>query len=138
MSKQVNPSNNQAEDQPSAESKSNLPTALIDKLLARLSIARERLVDRNLRNRLISTNLNSSRTKNIRFTNVNSESIFTTLHKIKSDMSFSALGEVQEGDLIEAEEAPAEPVFEANQLYTRLEKESLQKKLKSLYFEAQE
>lgn len=138
MSEPVNPSNNQSDNQPNVESKSNLPPTLVDKLLARLSIARDRLVDRNLRNRLISTNLNSSRTKNIRFTNVNSESIFTTLHKNKGDMSFNALGEVEEGQLLEAEEVTAEPVFEANQLYTRLEKESLQKKLKSLYFEAQE
>jgi hypothetical protein len=138
LSEQENSSNNQIDNQSNVDSKSNLRPTLVDKLLARLSIARDRLVDRNLRNRLISTNLNSSRTKNIRFTNVNSESIFKTLHKNKNDMSFNALGEVQEGDLIEVEGTPAEQVFEVNQLYTRLEKESLQKKLKSLYFEAQE
>ncbi len=138
MSEQSNSYKNISDNQSNVESKSNLPPTLIDKLLARLSIVRDRLVDRNLRNRLISTNLNSSRTKNIRFTNVDSEAIFTTLHKNKIDMSFNALGELGERKLIEVEESQVVPVFESNQLYTRLEKESLQKKLKSLYFEAQE
>ena len=52
------------------------PPGFLDKLFARLSIARDRLVDRNLRNRLISTNLKSTHTKNIRFANANSQAIF--------------------------------------------------------------
>lgn len=138
MPEQENTLNHQPDNQSNIASKSNLQPTLIDKLLARLSIARDKLVDRNLRNRLISTNLNSGRTKNIRFTNITSEAIFTRLYKSKGDMSFNAVGEAEEGQPTEAEVASVGPVFEANQLYTRLEKESLQKKLKSLYFEAQE
>jgi len=40
---------------------------LSNKLLKHLKIVRDKLVDQSLRNRLISTNLNSTRSKNIRF-----------------------------------------------------------------------
>jgi len=72
----------------------NPKAALLEKLWARLSLARDRLVDRNLRNRLISTNLASSRTKNIRFSNGNSNHIFTSLHANKQDMLFDSVEDV--------------------------------------------
>ena len=138
MSEQSDSTNSRPENQSNVGGASNVPTTLIDKLWARLSIARDRLVDRNLRNRLISTNLNSSRTKNIRFANANSEAIFNTLYVNKDDMQFNALGESEEGQLLVPDESLVKASTETNQLFTRLEKDSLQKKLKSLYFEAQE
>jgi very-short-patch-repair endonuclease len=138
MSEQSDSTNSSVENQSNAGGAPNMPPTLIDKLWARLSIARDRLVDRNLRNRLISTNLNSSRTKNIRFANANSGAIFNTLHVNKGDMQFNALGEAEEGQLLVPDESSAPTSAETNQLFTRLEKDSLQKKLKSLYFEAQE
>jgi hypothetical protein len=138
MSEQSDSTNSSVENQSNAGGAPNMPPTLIDKLWARLSIARDRLVDRNLRNRLISTNLNSSRTKNIRFANANSGAIFNTLHVNKGDMQFNALGEAEEGQLLVPDESSAPTSVETNQLFTRLEKDSLQKKLKSLYFEAQE
>lgn len=138
MSEQLDSPNSSSENQSNIGGAVNASPTLIDKLWARLSIARDRLVDRNLRNRLISTNLNSSRTKNIRFANANTESIFNTLYASKRDMHFNALGEGEEGTLLVQDETPVPQPVEANQLWTRLEKDSLQKKLKSLYFEAQE
>ena len=138
MSEQADSSNNQLENPSNVSSAPNVPPTLIDRLWARLSIARDRLVDRNLRNRLISTNLDSSRTKNIRFANVNSENIFNTLQVKKGDMHFNALAEIEEGQHDVTDESLTVIQSETNQLFTRLEQESLQKKLKSLYFEAQE
>jgi hypothetical protein len=138
MSEQSDSTNSSSENQSNIGGAVNASPTLIDKLWARLSIARDRLVDRNLRNRLISTNLNSSRTKNIRFANANTESIFNTLYASKRDMHFNALGEGEEGTPLVQDETPVPQPVEANQLWTRLEKDSLQKKLKSLYFEAQE
>ena len=140
--------------------------SLLEKLWSRLSKARDRLVDRNLRNRLISTNLNSSRTKNIRFSNGDSINIFTVLHVNNQDMHFEATDEDESakelsdpssssvsvvnskpnsasgliedvgGSIKQAEQKLASSF--SNVLKTRLEKISLQKKLKSIYFEAKE
>lgn len=158
---------NQNPNNPHDGSGNNVPrtenpkATLLDKLWARLSIARDRLVDRNLRNRLISTNLNSSRTKNIRFSNGNSDQIFTTLHINKQDMLFDSIEEAEgdqrgvsgnlplidataqlpsseSGEGIELSPSVEEPSKGSNVLLTRLEKISLQKKLKSIYFEAKE
>ena len=163
----------------------NPKATLLEKLLVRLSIARDRLVDRNLRNRLISTNLNSSRTKNIRFSNSNSDLIFITLHANKQEMIFDSIEDGGEGKEIVSETLPMwaqtilrsptggegkkvvsktlslidtiprfssdelavssetgssvdQPLRGTNVLLTKLEKISLQKKLKSIYFEAKE
>jgi very-short-patch-repair endonuclease len=139
----------------------NPKATLLERLRARLSLARDRLVDRNLRNRLISTNLNSSRTKNIRFSNGNSGNIFTALHVNKQDMLFDSIEEDEAEQQSVSRNLPlidtlpqlpsAESVVisdsslsseksarESNVLLTRLEKISLQKKLKSIYFEARE
>jgi len=112
---------------------------VLNKLLARLSIARDKLVDRNLRNKLINTNLNSNRSKSIRFNNMSSEKIFNALLNEKKDMHFKSLDETEyQENLLSTEKNNENPEIESNQLYTRLEKETLKKKLKSLYFEAQE
>mgnify|MGYP007046700162 FL=1 len=51
----------------------------LERVLRKLADARNKLVDRNLRNRLISTPLESSRTKSLRVWGSESEQIFTTL-----------------------------------------------------------
>jgi superfamily I DNA and/or RNA helicase/very-short-patch-repair endonuclease len=138
MPNQEKSSSSPSEDLTALNGAPDQKPTLLDKLWSRLQIARDRLVDRNLRNRLISTNLNSSRTKNIRFSLVKSEDIFNTLHIKKSDMQFNALGEGQEDELEDLDAENSSATEDSNQLNTRLEKDSLQKKLKSLYFEAQE
>ncbi|WP_394808651.1 DUF3320 domain-containing protein [Nitrosomonas sp.] len=138
MSENTTQSKTQAESKPIGPFANNIPPGMSDKLLARLSIARDRLVDRNLRNKLISTNLNTSRTKNIRFFNVDSENIFNTLYNNKNDMYFNPINEPSEDNQLLIENSTESVNISANQLQTKLEKESLQKKLKSLYFEAQE
>jgi hypothetical protein len=84
----MNPKQNQeigqSEDLPSKSSDLDPKASFINKLLARLEIARGRLVDRNLRNRLINTSLNSSRTKNIRFFNGNNDDIFNAIYIYKA------------------------------------------------------
>jgi very-short-patch-repair endonuclease len=150
-----NPNYGAGKETPPAE---NPKATLLEKLWARLSLARDRLVDRNLRNRLISTNLNSNRTKNIRFSNGNSDHIFTALHVNKQDMLFDSIEGDEEGvsgnlPLIDAvpkltsvesdissdsNSSSVQPTRVSNVLLTKLEKISLQKKLKSIYFEAKE
>lgn len=162
------------ENQPTSASSENAPNseqvdskqAFYSKLLARLEIARSRLVDRNLRNRLISTNLNSTRSKNIRFFNGNNDEIFHSLFINKHEMLFGAsddapdvelaledksnqnidqlLPELNNGDSIveplqkKDQESSSKPKRINNILQTRIEKISLQKKLRSLYYEANE
>jgi very-short-patch-repair endonuclease len=138
MTNQEKSSSNHSEEIPALDGAPAEKPTLLDKLWSRLQIARDRLVDRNLRNRLISTNLNSSRTKNIRFSLVKSEDIFKTLHVKKSDMQFNALGEDQVDEPKDLGAENSSDSIDSNQLHTRLEKDSLQKKLKSLYFEAKE
>ena len=80
----------QSEDLPSKTAGLDPKASFMNKLLERLEVARGRLVDRNLRNRLISTNLNSSRTKNIRFFNGSNEDIFNAIYINKHEMLFSS------------------------------------------------
>ena len=68
------------------------------KLKSHLSRTRDRLVDRNLRNKLISTNLKSSRTKNVRFFNSTTETIFSTLLLEKKELAFVAYGDPEGTD----------------------------------------
>ena len=58
MTNQEKSSSNHSEEIPALDGAPAEKPTLLDKLWSRLQIARDRLVDRNLRNRLISTNLN--------------------------------------------------------------------------------
>ena len=160
----------QSEDLPSKTAGLDPKASFMNKLLERLEVARGRLVDRNLRNRLISTNLNSSRTKNIRFFNGSNEDIFNAIYINKHEMLFSSSDDSPElpiklidsnskldeisndspsllelnqpqielDDTKEQLKGSSKAIKTTNVLETRLEKISLQKKLKSLYYEAKE
>ena len=120
------------------------------KLKTHLSRTRDRLVDRNLRNKLISTNLKSSCTKNVRFFNSTTETIFSTLLLEKKELAFVAYGDpevTEDADTDTATDADAqisieaedpEQALNANELATKLSKEGLKKKLRALYYEARE
>ena len=75
------------------------------KLKTHLSRTRDRLVDRNLCNKLISTNLKSSRTKNVRFFNSTTETIFSTLLLEKKELAFVAYGDPEATDGADADTA---------------------------------
>lgn len=115
---------------------------LTKKLKSLLLRTRDRLVDRNLRNKLISTSLKSQRTKNVRFFNSNSETIFSTLLVEKKELTFMAYGdpdasEEDDGD-VSVELESIDQTLGANELATKLSKEGLKKKLRSLFYEARE
>lgn len=110
-----------------------------EQIIARLNLARDKLVDKNLRNRLISANLTSSRTKSLRIFNGDTAGLFVHFHEKKKGAGFqadedsSSIGE--SGNSFSAE---PHPIDKQTLLQTRIGKDSLQKKLKALYFEARE
>jgi len=114
----------------------------LERVLRKLADARNKLVDRNLRNRLISTPLESSRTKSLRVTGGESEQIFTIMLNQKKQMTFlpipDAVGDEgvteKQTDLVATD---AEVIGE-NVLQTKLTKTNLEKKLKSLFYESKE
>lgn len=63
----------------------------LERVLRKLADARNKLVDRNLRNRLISTPLESSRTKSLRVSGGESEQIFTIMLSQKKQMTFLSI-----------------------------------------------
>jgi very-short-patch-repair endonuclease len=116
----------------------NGASSLAERILSRLALARDRLVDKNLRNRLISTNLASSRTKSVRILNRDNSKLLKILCENSSEMSFDI--DETTPTLLEDAQQDLESASSKNEnrLKTNLDKTSLQKKLKSLYFEARE
>lgn len=114
----------------------------LERVLRKLADARNRLVDRNLRNRLISTPLESSRTKSLRVCGSESEQIFTTLLSQRKQMTFLPIPEeVGNEDATEAQTALGSSETGSgsdNVLQTKLTKTNLEKKLKSLFYESKE
>jgi very-short-patch-repair endonuclease len=108
-----------------------------EQIQARLNLVRERLVDKNLRNRLISANLTSSRTKSVRIFNGDSAYLFDQFVVKNRGMGFELLDEAPPADDDSDVPESAQQVGEGV-LKTRLAKEALQKKLKALYFEARD
>ena len=114
----------------------------MERVLRKLADARNKLVDRNLRNRLISTPLENSRTKSLRVSGGESEQIFTIMLNQKKQMTFlpipDAVGDEgvteKQTDLVATD---AEVIGE-NVLQTKLTKTNLEKKLKSLFYESKE
>ncbi len=135
-------------DDATANASATLESSFTRKLKSYLLRTRDRLVDRNLRNKLISTSLKSSRTKNVRFLNTTTETIFTTLLLEKKELAFVAYGDPEVIDGTETDtDADAQVSIEvdnrdlainANELATKLSKEGLKKKLRALYYEARE
>lgn len=116
----------------------NEDAAFTEKLKAVLSRTRDRLVDRNLRNKLISTNLSATRTKSVRIFGSQSEFVFSKLLLEKFEFSFVAAGEVDEENQNYPLVVASEQKVAGNELATRLSKDGLKKKLRALYYEARE
>jgi len=111
----------------------------LERVLRKLADARNKLVDRNLRNRLISTPLESDRTKSLRVWASESEQIFSTLLSQKRQMTFVPISseissEDEQTELISSEIGAVGDTF----LQTKLTKTNLEKKLKSLFYESKE
>lgn len=120
----------------------------------RLLKARDKLIDRNLRNRLINTPLDSTRIKAIRVFGESSDQVFATLFSQKRSMAFLPVPdrEQQPPLLPQAQEDSEESSSfsydfslpsdvgrqEDKYLQTKLGKESLSKKLLSIYYESKE
>jgi len=109
----------------------------LERVLRKLADARNKLVDRNLRNRLISTPLESSRTKSLRVWGSECEQIFTTLFSQKKQMTFlpipDEVGSKDESDEQTELGLPDAGAAGETVLQTKLTKTNLEKKLKSLF-----
>src|SRR5204863_2886906 len=119
------------------------------KMRAALNAARSKLLERSLRNKLISTNLISQRARQIRVIDELSDEVLAILRSGKA-MTFAAntRGEVVETEPSESDERPYIPPDDVGEdgvaarhrdqrLQTRLTPQGLQKRLLSLFYEAQ-
>jgi hypothetical protein len=114
----------------------------LSRVIRKLADARNRLVDRNLRNRLISTPLESSRTKSLRVWTNTSDQVFQILQSQKRQMTFLPVPDGSE----ENEDSDIQgnlPVVDFSQagetdLQTKLNRTSLEKKLKTLFYASKE
>jgi len=120
----------------------------------RLVKARDRLIDRNLRNRLISTPLESTRAKAIRVFEGSSDRVFESIFALKRSMCFLPIPESDASQLPGGkslydtdQDSSFSYVFDlpldedprrSRLLQTRLTKESLSKRLLSIYYESRE
>lgn len=118
----------------------------------RLLDARKRLIDRNLRNRLISTPLESSRTKTIKVIQDSSDRVYDVLVNQRQSMTFhptNATEPIEEdvdtpltSELLpqtDAYEGPTEERAKSpRRLQTTLEKDPLSKRLLSIYYESRD
>jgi len=120
-------------------------------LTSALETARDKLLDRSLRNKLINTPLASGKARQVRVFGRRSDDVFRTLSAGKL-MSFTATGSAQDEDGAGAEPAVWAAPLAANdaeygeapdgrgrdtRLPTQLTPEGLQKRLLSLYYEGQ-
>ena len=145
---------NQAESTKEPHINESALSRSVQLITQRLLKARDKLIDRNLRNRLISTPLESTRIKAIRVFGESSDQVFVSLFTQKKQMSFlpvldsdlqpSLLSE----DVNDPEDSssfsynfdlPSDDKRQEDQyLQTKLGKESLSKKLLSIYYESKE
>ncbi len=122
---------------------------LLVRIQKRLAEARDRLVDRNLRNKLINTSLQNTRSKNIRVWGELSDQVFECLINEKKSMTFSFAheGNVEDAetetvDLLDhSDDADVDALANPHRhtdtvLETRLSKNGLERKLRSLFYEA--
>lgn len=123
--------------------------AFLDRIKNRLSQAQDRLVDRNLRNKLVNTALNNSKSKNIRVWDELSEQVFDCLYTQKKEMTFGHNEKiVEDADSIESQDLvdrSDEDDVELNPdrhtdtvLATKLSKLGLERKLRVLFYESTE
>lgn len=122
------------------------------KMMDALNAARSKLLERSLRNKLISTNLTSQRARQIRVVDELSDQVIALLRSGKA-MTFAANQRSSEGvaeEVSPTEELPYIPPDDEGvsedgvatrhrdlRLQTRLTPEGLQKRLLSLFYEAQ-
>ena len=112
-------------------------------LQSALKAARDKLLDRSLRNRLVHTSIDSTRARQVRVIDALSTTTFSMLASGKTTTFVAARGqieEVEDGAQFGDEYVPdgnGVSVHTDNKLQTRLTPEGLQKKLLSLYLEAQ-
>jgi very-short-patch-repair endonuclease len=114
----------------------------LSRVIRKLADARNRLVDRNLRNRLISTPLESSRTKSLRVWASTSDQVFQVLQSQKKQMTFLPVPDGSE-ESEDSETQGSLQVIDFTQagetdLQTKLTKTSLEKKLKTLFYASKE
>jgi very-short-patch-repair endonuclease len=114
--------------------------------------ARDTLIDRNLRNKLVSCPLKSGRARQIRVVDEVPDEVFRSLLGLKREFGFAAGRGITEAASAEAEtdlvgwvppddEAATDGVARRhrdNALQTQLTAEGLQKRLTSIYYEARE
>lgn len=150
----VSDNNQQAEqyEQPLANAKGRdvNDERLLKRVLNRLAEARDRLVDRNLRNKLINTSLKSSRTRSLRIWDELSDQIFECLVAHKINMTFQHVISAEDttdpaadtDSLLELSEdselvLPEDPDRHSDTaLQTKLSGKNLEKKLRALHYEA--
>jgi len=123
---------------------------LLRRITAYLADARSKLVDRNLRNKLINTSLQSSRSSNLKIHDELSNQIFECLLSNKKAMTFKGvpdknIAEVDHSDDSLFDYSPEDVEVEADPnrhsdtvLQTKLTTSSLEKKLRALYYESSE
>lgn len=130
------------------------PDLTIAKIIKRkLDQARDQLIDRNLRNRLVNCPLTSKRSKQVRVVDELPDQVFNSLLAQKKELTFAAgrgpdVEDADEADPDHGVWTPPEDevVDEAgvakrhrdNVLQTLLTSEGLQKRLTSLYYESRE
>jgi hypothetical protein len=104
---------------------------------AALELARDRLLDRSLRNKLINTPLKSSKARQVRVFDEMSDQVFARLRGGGDFTFIHGRGEGSEGqDQVKIAEAGAETERHSdNRLQTQMALEGLQKRLLSLYHE---
>ncbi|HEV2595551.1 MAG TPA: DUF4011 domain-containing protein, partial [Sphingomicrobium sp.] len=135
---------------PDAEEDAGSSGAVFDSMLAALRDARDKLLDRSLRNKLINTPIESARARQVRVFDEKSEEVFALLQSGKQ-MTFLAARAGNAEEAIEGEDEvawippedddPDERGVAARhrdtRLQTRLTAEGLQKRLTSLFYEGQ-
>lgn len=130
-------------------------SAIADLVRHKLSAARDQLIDRNLRNKLVNCQLTSKRAKQIRVVDEIADQVFASLVGQKRELTFAAGRAASAADRDEE----ADPDFtdtwvptddgevdgdgvskrhRDNVLQTQLTSEGLQKRLTSLYYEGRE
>lgn len=123
---------------------------LLKRIRNRLAEARDRLVDRNLRNKLINTSLKTSRTRSLRIWDELSDQIFECLVAQKINMTFQHVPSAEDitdpttdaDSLLELSEdselvLPDDPDRHSDTaLQTKLSGKNLEKKLRALHYEA--
>ena len=137
----------------SAPGNSDESAAPNNRIRTRIEEARKRLVEITLKNRLINTSLESSRTRNLRIFGELSDQIFEVLVGKNAAMTFLSIPErsqsifseneaeldsvaAKNGEELILEENPNRNTDSA--LQTKLEKLNLENKLKALYYESKE